>query len=115
MPTDMLTYSYQVNQGTPQGGRKMTILTSKEYSEKKISFLHEADDWHVETSPMDEYGTYVKTYICSNGNVLTEVNRPVYETVQVEVKGVKCDVQVKLFESEMFTNKWGSVFTYDKF
>ena len=93
----------------------MNILNSKEYSKKKLEFLKEADDWKVETSPMDEYGTYVKTYICSNGNVLTEVNRPVYETVEVEVKGVKVKVQVKLFESEMFSNKWGSVFTYEKF
>ena len=93
----------------------MTILTQKEYEAKKIELLHEADDWKVETSPMDEYGKYVKTYICDNGNVITEVNRPIYETVDVEVKGVKTQVQVKLFESEMFSNKWGSVFTYEKF
>ena len=93
----------------------MTILTAKQYEAKKIEFLHDADDWKTETSPMDEYGCYVKNYICSNGNVLTEVNRPVYENVEVEVKGVKTTVQVKLFESEMFSNKWGSVFTYDKF
>ena len=93
----------------------MIILNHKEYEQKKIELLHEADDWKVETSLMDEYGTYVKTYICSNGNIITEVNRPVYETAEVEVKGVKCQVQVKLFESEMFSNKWGSVFKYDKF
>ena len=93
----------------------MIILSSKEYEQKKIELLHEADDWKVETNPMDEYGTYVKTYICNNGNVITEVNRPVYETAEVEIKGVKCQVQVKLFESEMFSNKWGSVFKYDKF
>lgn len=93
----------------------MTILTSKEYEAKKIELLHEANDWKVETSPMDEYGQYVKTYICDNGNVITEVNRPVYETVDVEVKGVKMQVQVKLFESEMFSNKWGSVYSYQKF
>lgn len=93
----------------------MKILEAKEYEAKKIEFLHEADDWKVETSPMDEYGVYVKTYICSNGNVLTEVNKPVYETVKVEVKGVKVDVQIKLFESEMFSNKFGSVFMYEAF
>lgn len=91
----------------------MARLSNKEYDEKKVEFLHEAGDWRVETSPMDEYGVYVKTYICSNGNVLTEVNRPVYEQVTVEVKGVKVDVQVKLLESEMWTNKWSSVFTYE--
>jgi len=93
----------------------MIILNHKEYEQKKIELLNEADDWKLETSLIDEYGTYVKTYICSNGNIITEVNRPVYETAEVEVKGVKCQVQVKLLESEMFSNKWGSVFTYDKF
>lgn len=93
----------------------MTILNFKEYETKKRDFLNEADNWNVETSPMDEYGTYVKTYMCDNGNVLTEVNRPVYETVEVEVKGVKCEVQIKLLESEMFSNKWQSVYRYEKF
>lgn len=93
----------------------MTILTQKEYEKKKFEFLNKANDWKVETSSIDEYGKYVKTYICDNGNVLTEVNKPVYEKVEVEVKGVKANVEVKLFESEMFSNKFGSVFTYDKF
>lgn len=93
----------------------MNILTNKEYEQKKIEFLREADEWKVETSSMDEYGRYVKTYICNNGNLLTEVNRPVYEAVDVEVKGVKLQTQVKLFESEMFSNKWSSVYKYEKF
>lgn len=93
----------------------MVILTAKDYEAKKIAFLHEADDWTVETSPMNEYGQYVKTYVCSNGNVLTEVNGPVYEEVEVVVKGVNCKTTVKLFESEMFSNKFGSVFMYEKF
>lgn len=93
----------------------MTILTAKEYADKKSEFLRKSGEWTVETSSMDEYGRYVKTYVGSNGNVLTEVNRPVYETVEVEVKGVNVKVDIKLFESEMFTNKWGSVFTYDKY
>ena len=93
----------------------MTILTAKEYETKKIKLLQESDSWKLETGPMDEYGKYIKTYICDNGTVITEINRPVYETVDIEVKGVKTQVQVKLLESEMFSNKCGSVFTYDKF
>lgn len=93
----------------------MNILTNKEYLKKKTDFLNQAKDWRVETSPMDKYGKYVKTYICDNGNVLTEVNSPIYEKVEVEVKGVKLQTQVKLFESEMFSNKWPSVYTYEKF
>lgn len=93
----------------------MTILTAKEYEEMKIKTLHEAGDWRVETSPMDEYGKYIKTYICDNGVVITEVNKPVYEKVEVEVKGVKTKVQVKLLESEMFSNKFSSVYMYEEF
>ena len=78
-----------------------------EYEKKKTKLLHEANDWRVETSPMDQGGQYIKTYICDNGTVITEVNRPIYEIAEVEVKGVKCRVQIKLFESEMFSNKDG--------
>lgn len=92
----------------------MDILTNKEYEQKKIDFLHEADDWTVETSLMNDYG-YVKTYFCNNGNILFEVNRPVYETVDVVVKGIKVQTKVKLFESQMYSNKFSSVFTYEKF
>ena len=93
----------------------MDIRSTQEYNKAKIEFLQRSDDWKVETSPMDEYGQYVKTYICSNGDVLTEVNRPVYETVDVEVRGLKMQVQVKLFESEMFSNRFSSIYTYEKF
>jgi len=93
----------------------MTILTNKEYSEMKFKFLNESGDWHCETSPMNSNGVYIKTYICDNGNVITEVNRPVYEQVDIKVKNVETTVSVKLLESEMFSNKFGSVYTYEKF
>ena len=64
---------------------------------------------------MDTDGQYIKTYICDNGNIITEVNRPVYENVDITVKGVSLSVEVKLFESEMFSNKFQSVYTYEKY
>lgn len=67
---------------------------------------HEGADWTVHTSPMDEYGQYVKNYVFSDGAVMTEVNRPIVETVKVrtEVKGVTVDIEqdVKLFETELW-------------
>jgi hypothetical protein len=49
-------------------------------------------------------GGYVKTYVFGDGAVLTEVNRPVYETAKAttEVKGVKVVIEkeVKLMETE---------------
>ena len=93
----------------------MKTVSNKEYLEIKYDFLKSHNDWHVETSKMDTYGKYVKTYMCSNGDTITEINRPVYETVHVTVKGVEMDIQVQLFASEMFSNKFESIFTYEKY
>ena len=87
------------------------------YIEYKNAFIkkHNKADWAVHTSPMDEYGQYVKNYIFTDGATLTEVNRPVYETVIVEVKGVKVDVVVKLMETEAWnTDDAKSVKFYER-
>ena len=34
----------------------MNILSNKDYENKKTDFLKSHDDWHVETSPMDNDG-----------------------------------------------------------
>lgn len=76
------------------------------YIEYKNAFIkkHSKADWSVHTSPMDEYGQYVKNYIFTDGATLTEVNRPVVETVTVEttVKGIPITIHqdVKLMETE---------------
>lgn len=76
-------------------------------------------DWSVITSPMQQDGTYIKNYIFDDGAQLTEVNRPVYETVkvEVEVKGIKVptEVQVKLLETECWnTDNANSVKFYER-
>lgn len=98
----------------------MNIISTKEYENRKIAFLHRHDDWKVETSPMDEYGRYHKTYICTDGAVWTEVNEPEYATAsaEVEVKGVKVKIeqQVKLFRTEGWsTDDATSIYCYEKF
>ena len=88
-------------------------MTNHEY---KMNFLKKHGDWKVETSPMNEYGNYVKTYICEDGAQLTEVNGPHYETVTFEVRGVKFTESVKLFKTECWnTDDVKSVFWYEKF
>lgn len=77
-------------------------------------------DFTVDTSPMDKNGQYYKTYMFSDGAVLTVINRPVYETKKVtfEVKGVSIsqEITVKLFESEVFsTDDSRSKFFYELF
>lgn len=94
----------------------MNILTTAEYEKKKIAFLHKHSDWQVETSPMDEYSTYHKTYTCTDGAQWTEVNRPVFKTVEVEVNKCKVKVEVKLFETEGWsTDDAISIYCYEKF
>lgn len=98
----------------------MNIITTSEYEKRKIAFLHKHSDWTVETSPMDEYGRYHKTYACTDGAVWTEINEPVYETAEaeVEVKGVKFTIkqEVKLFRTEGWsTENPTSIYCYEKF
>lgn len=80
---------------------------------------HNKVDWRVETSPMDEYGKYVKTYIFADGFQMIEVNEPAYETVELdyEVKGVKFHEKktVKLFRTEVWTTESPSEIFYEKF
>lgn len=92
------------------------------YLDYKRAFIkkHSKADWTVDTSAMDADGKYVKTYIFTDGAQLIEVNRPVWETVEVEVevKGVKVILkeQVKLFETEAWnTDNANSVRFYERF
>lgn len=76
------------------------------YLDYKRNFIkkHSKADWTTETSSMDEDGKYVKYYNFTDGAQLIEVNRPVWETVEVEaeVKGIKIMIkqEIKLFETE---------------
>lgn len=93
----------------------MTALTYKSAWIKK----HNKADWRVDTSSMDEYGRYVKTYTFTDGFQLIEVNEPSYETVELdyEVRGVKFheEKQVKLFRTEIWTTESTSEIFYEKF
>lgn len=92
------------------------------YSEYKRNFIekHKTADWTTETSPMRKDGTYVKTYVFSDGAVMTEVNRPVWRTAEaeVEVEGIKVTIKkdIKLFETEAWnTDNAKSVKFYELF
>lgn len=91
------------------------------YLDYKRAFIknHSKADWTVDTSVMDADGKYCKTYIFTDGAQLIEVNRPVWETVEIEteVKGVKVLIKetVKLFETEAWnTDNATSVKFYEK-
>lgn len=93
-------------------------MTNHEY---KMAFIkkHGKGDWNVDTSPMDEYGRYVKYYNFEDGAQLIEVNGPVWRDVAatVEVEGIQITIKekVKLFQSECWnTDDSKSVFFYEK-
>ena len=76
-------------------------------------------NWEVHTSPLREDGYYIKTYIFDDFTSLYELNRPIFETisVEVEVKGIKIPVEtrVKLLESECWnTDDATSVKFYER-
>lgn len=82
-------------------------MTFYEYKSKFIQKHSAKADWHVETSPMREDGSYIKTYIFTDGATLYELNRPIEELVEVEteVRGIKIVVKdwVKLMETECWS------------
>lgn len=87
----------------------------------KSAFIrkHARADWSVDTSSMDQYGRYTKTYTFSDGAQLFELNGPSFEEVQVktEVRGVPVVLteKVKLFRTETWnTEDASSVYFYEK-
>ena len=93
-------------------------MTSLQYKSNLIK-KHSKADWKVETSPMDEYDRYSKTYTFTDGFQLIEVNEPVWEEVEIEyeVRGVKIreTKSVKLFRTEIWTTESASKVFYEKY
>ena len=81
----------------------------KEYRDNKDKFFKKhKHDFNTDTSPMDQYGVYYKTYIFTDGAIWYERMAPVWEKVQVEVNvrgvDVKIEQDIKLFETEFFSS-----------
>ncbi len=84
------------------------MATYKEYTEAKKAFLNSIGDWNCETSSMDEYGRYHKTYTGENGTWY-EVMTPVWETAEaeVEIHGIKtmAKAEMKMMRIEFWSSK----------
>lgn len=83
----------------------------KEYHDAKTAFLNKhskKSDWKCETSPMDQYGVYYKTYMFEHGAIWYERMAPVWRKAEaeVEVEGIKIKIEqdVKLFETEFWNS-----------
>jgi len=93
----------------------MKILTMAEYYQTIQEFVSKHEINKVETSELVN-GQWSKNYYGEDGSAGTEINRIVYENVEVEVKGLKVKVEVKLLETEWFdTDNGKSVYMYQKY
>jgi len=93
----------------------MKIIKMKEYYELLQKFVNNHEVANVETSSMIN-GEWNKKYFCEDGAFGTEINRVIYEQVEVEVKGLKIKVDVKLLETEWFdTDNGASIYMYQKY
>lgn len=88
----------------------------KEYMNEKIEFISKHDhDFIVDTSPMDDYGVYYKTYIFADGAVWYEKMSPVVESGIAEIHGCRCKVEVEMLRTEFWSTETASKFYYEQF
>lgn len=95
----------------------MRIVDYRTYTEEKKNFMEAHDyDYKVETSPMDVDGTYRKTYMFEDGAIWYEVMRPTFEEAEVEIRKVRCQVVIKMLETEYFnSDNSKSSYYYERF
>ena len=92
------------------------VVSYKQYAEDKKSFFEKHDyNYTLDTSPMDEYGRYTKTYIFEDGKVWYEVMSPTFESTEVEIHLVKVKVEVKMLRTEYWSSESPSKYYYEKF
>ena len=93
----------------------MEIVTSQQYYERINKFVQRHEVAKVDTSAFTN-GGYYKTYLCEDGAFGKEINREVYEKAEVEVKGLKITVEVKLLETEWFdSDNVKSIYMYQRY
>lgn len=116
----MITETQRTQEQKERSGA-MTVRY-EEYRADKDRFFkkHIKANWNCDTSPMDQYGVYYKTYCFSDGAVWYERMAPVWRkaeaTVEVEGATVKIEQDVKLFETEFWhTDSHETKKYYEKF
>lgn len=87
----------------------------QEFIEKHMSGADA--DFRVETSPMDQYGSYYKDYIFTDGAVWSEKISRVKENVSslVNVHGIEMKISqwVELTCTEFWSTESGSKYVYE--
>lgn len=94
---------------------KMTV-TYKEYMGMQRTFFEKHNyDFRIETSPMDEYGRYVKIYNFEDGAQWFEQMSPEYVKETVKIKLAQAEVEVKMLRTEFWSTESSSNYYYEKF
>lgn len=98
----------------------MTVSYITYKYEKDMFFKKHKYDFETNTSPMDEYGKYHKTYVFKDGAVWYETMFPEYvkQEIETEIKfiKIKTEIEIKMFVIEFWnTDNSKSKKYYEKF
>lgn len=87
----------------------------KVYNEEKQKFFKKhKNDFNCETSPMDGYGRYWKTYVFADGAQWCEAMTPVIDTIETIHLECKVKVDVKFLRTEFWSTESGSKYYYEQ-
>lgn len=90
-------------------------MTVNEYKREFIS-RHGEHGWYVEAAKTDSNGKYIMEWKFIDGAQLIEFVSPVWEQAEVNVKGVKLTVDVKMVKTECWTSEDAHIKTwYEKY
>ena len=95
----------------------MEIINNQKYDQIISSFFKKHGFLKITTSEFKD-NQYYKNYIGEDGKMIYEVNRKVSIPASVEVRTVKTNVYVDLFETEIWTDSndfKGSLYMYQKY
>lgn len=93
----------------------MTVNYETYNADKQAFFSkHRNSDWGVDTSPMDEYGRYWKTYTFEDGAQWCERMEIKHIPTEVEVKMIKTTIEIELQEIEYWSTESPSKCYYEK-
>ena len=94
-----------------------TVVSSTEYNRlKRLFFEKHKNDFVCDTSPMDGYGIYYKTYTFSDNASWYERMSPEFVESSVTAKGITIPVTVKMFKVEFWNSDVGfSKYYYELF
>lgn len=93
----------------------MTVSYAQYAAEKRDFFKSHNCDYKCDTSSMDMYGRYTKTYSFEDGAQWVELMSDEYVEQEVEVKFVKMNMKFHMFKTEFWSTESGSKYYYEKF